>query len=114
MVVVVLTSRRYMSCQDSENGGPPIAVPPMCRWNTPVRQEENGQLQVHTVHVGSRGIRRRKPRQPLTDSPDDGAQMLVADTPNAYSTMTPYGAAMGMATFVGKLIRRVTGEERSG
>jgi hypothetical protein len=26
--------------------------------------------------------------------------------------MTPYGAAMGMATFVGKLIRRVTGEDR--
>jgi hypothetical protein len=38
--------------------------------------------------------------------------MLVADTPNEYSTMTPYGAAMGMATFLGKLIRRVTGEDR--
>jgi hypothetical protein len=33
-------------------------------------------------------------------------------TPNEYSTMTPYGAAMGMATFLGKLIRRVTGEDR--
>ncbi len=67
---------------------------------------------VHTVPVGSKGIRRRKPRRPLTDPPDDGAQMLVADAPNEYSTMTPYGAAMGMATFVGKLIRRVTGEDR--
>jgi hypothetical protein len=38
--------------------------------------------------------------------------MLVADTPGEYSTMTPYGAAMGMATFLGKLIRRVTGEDR--
>jgi hypothetical protein len=38
--------------------------------------------------------------------------MLVADTPNEYSTMTPYGAAMGMATFLGKLIRRMTGEDR--
>jgi hypothetical protein len=37
--------------------------------------------------------------------------MLIADTPNEYSTMTPYGAAMGMATFVGKLIRRVTRED---
>jgi hypothetical protein len=38
--------------------------------------------------------------------------MLVADTPNEYSIMTPYGAAMGMATFIGKLIRRVTGGDR--
>jgi len=67
---------------------------------------------LHTVHVGSKGSRRRKPRRPLRDSPDDGAPMLPADTPNEYSTMTPYGAAMGMATFVGKLIRRVTGEDR--
>ena len=43
--------------------------------------------------MGSRGIRRRKPCRPLRDSPDDGAQMLVADTPNEYSTLTPYGAA---------------------
>jgi hypothetical protein len=64
--------------------------------------------------MGSKGIRRRKPRRPLRDSPDDGAPMLVADTPNEYSTMTPYGAAMGMAKFVGKLIRRVTGEDRRG
>ena len=62
--------------------------------------------------MGSKGIRRRKPRRPLTDSPDDGAQMLVADTPGEYSPMTPYGAAMGMATFLGKLIRRVTGGDR--
>ncbi len=70
------------------------------------------QANVHTVRVGSKGIRHRKPRRPLRDSPDDGAQMLVADTPNEYSTMTPYGAAIGMATFLGKLIRRVTGEDR--
>jgi hypothetical protein len=38
--------------------------------------------------------------------------MLTADTQNEYSTMTPYGAALGMATFVGKLIRRATGEDR--
>jgi hypothetical protein len=38
--------------------------------------------------------------------------MLVADAPNEYSTMTPYGAAMGMATFFANLIRRVTGEDR--
>ena len=38
--------------------------------------------------------------------------MLVADTPNEYSTMTPYGGAMGMATFVGNLVRRLTGEDR--
>jgi len=38
--------------------------------------------------------------------------MLVADTPNEYSTMTPYGAAMGMATVVGKLNRRVTGKDQ--
>ena len=67
---------------------------------------------VHTVHVGSKGIRRRKPRRPLRPSSDEGAAMLVADTPNEYSTLTPYGAAMGMATFVGKLIRRVSREDR--
>jgi len=67
---------------------------------------------VHNVRVGSKGIRHRKPRRALRDAPDDGAQMLVADTPNEYSTMTPYGAAMGMATFLGKLIRRMTGEDR--
>jgi hypothetical protein len=38
--------------------------------------------------------------------------MLVADTPNEYSTMTPYGSAMGMATFVGKLIQRLTKGKR--
>jgi hypothetical protein len=67
---------------------------------------------MHTVHVGSKGIRRRKARHPLSASSTDGAPMLVADTPNEYSTMTPYGAAMGMAAFVGKLIRRVTGADR--
>jgi hypothetical protein len=38
----------------------------------------------------------------------------VGDTPDEYSTLTPDGAAMGMATFVGKLIRRVTGADRRG
>ena len=70
------------------------------------------QPQVHTVPVGSKGVRRRRARRPLRDSPDDGAPILVADTPGEYSTMTPYGAAMGMATFIGKLIRRVTGGDR--
>jgi hypothetical protein len=40
--------------------------------------------------------------------------MQVADTPDEYSTLAPDGAAMGMATFVGKLIRRVTGADRRG
>lgn len=68
---------------------------------------------MHTERVGSKGIRRRKPRRPLNaPTSDDGTPLRVADTPDEYSTMTPYGAYMGMATFVGKLIRRMTRADR--
>ena len=70
---------------------------------------------MHTECVGSEGVRGRKPPRPLkAPASDDGTPLRVADTPDEYSTMTPYGAAMGMATFVGKLIRRVTGADRRG
>lgn len=68
---------------------------------------------MHTEQVGSKGSRRRKP-PPLSEASDDGEPMQVADTPDEYSTLAPDGAAMGMATFVGKLIRRVTGADRRG
>ena len=84
----------------------------MCPRGADHEGHERRQPNVHTVHVGSKGIRRRKPRRPLRAASGEGAPMLVADTPNEYSTLTPYGAAMGMVTFVGKLIRRVTGEDR--
>jgi len=34
------------------------------------------------------------------------------DMSDEYSTMTPYGIAMGEATFFGNLIRRLTGQRR--
>lgn len=67
---------------------------------------------MHTEQVGSKGIRRRKPRRPLRDSAGDGEPLRVADTPDEYSALTPYGAYMGGATFLGKLIRRVTGADQ--
>ncbi|MGO9333447.1 MAG: hypothetical protein ACLQCU_05245 [Acidimicrobiales bacterium] len=33
-------------------------------------------------------------------------------TPEGYSTLPSYRALLGMATFFGKLIRRVTGQDR--
>jgi len=69
---------------------------------------------MHTVKMGSKGARRRKPRHPLSVSSTDGVPLRVADMPGEYSTLTPYGAAMGMAAFAVKLIRRVTGADRRG
>jgi len=72
------------------------------------------RLAAHTVHMGSKGIRRRKPRHKVAPlrSASGEAGPLLAGAPDEYSTITPYGAAMGMATFVGKLIERITHKRR--
>lgn len=67
---------------------------------------------MHTVDVGAKGIRRRKPRQPLPSPWDDGEPLRVAGAPDEYSTLTPYGAAIGAVTFFVKLIRRLAGQDR--
>jgi hypothetical protein len=62
--------------------------------------------------MGSNGSRRRKPQRPLPPASDDGQPLQVAGAPEEFSTMTPYGVAMGEATFFGNLIRRLTGQRR--
>jgi hypothetical protein len=72
----------------------------------------SASAQGHTVAMGAKGIRRRKPRRPLPPASDDGQPLVVAGAPDENSTMTPYGVAMGEATFFGNLIRRLTGQRR--
>jgi hypothetical protein len=57
--------------------------------------------------MGSKGIRRRKPRRPLSDAPGEATPLVVAGAPNEFSTLTPYGAAMGAANFLVRLLDRI-------
>lgn len=98
--------RRFLSEQRPRDGFVGRARKDRC-----VRQHGPGPP-MHTVLVGSKGIRRRKPRRPLPPAEDNGQPLRVAGAPDEYSTMTPYGAAMGMATFVVNLIRRFSGQRR--
>ena len=57
--------------------------------------------------MGSKGIRRRKPRRPLNDAPGEATPLVVAGAPNEYTTLTPFGAAIGAAEFLVKLLDRI-------